>query len=103
MRAGEGVLRTSYGINRVTAQVVARASSVLVQSDASAPGWRVYVNGQEREFARANTLFRAVQVPAGSSRVAWVYEPQSIRLGVFLSLCALGLVAGIWLGTRRGT
>lgn len=77
--------------DRVTLSAVAARPSALVLADAGFPGWKAYVNGRAKPVAVANGLFRAVEVPRGTSRIEMVFEPQTVRLGWFVTLC--GLVA----------
>jgi hypothetical protein len=81
--------------NTITTQVEAVAPSLLVQSETLYPGWRAWVNGRPAAVESANFLFRAVEVPAGRSRVAVVYDTQTFRFGSFVSLCGLAAVACI--------
>jgi hypothetical protein len=48
---------------------------VLVFTDTHYPGWKVSVNGQEETLLRANSTFKAVALPAGTSAVNFVYAP----------------------------
>jgi hypothetical protein len=65
------------------------------------PGWRAEVDGREAPILRANYAFGAVEIDAGEHAVTLVYEPDSFRRGVWISLAsALGLgVLGL-LGRR---
>jgi hypothetical protein len=64
----------------------------LVLADSFYPGWRVYVNGQEREILKANVFFRGVDLPAGTHIVEFLYRPRSFALGLTVSLATLGAV-----------
>ena len=68
--------------------------SRLTVRDACDPGWIARVDGQVAPIACADVLFRSVDIPAGTHRVAFTYEPPAVPLG--LALSAAGLVA--WLG-----
>ena len=48
---------------------------VLIFTDTHYPGWKVSVNGQEETLLRANSTFKAVALPAGTSAVHFVYAP----------------------------
>lgn len=67
----------------------------LILNDTYYPGWRARIDGQAAEILRANALVRAVAVPAGAHRVEFAYEPQSVKIGAFVSLLTLCLVTGI--------
>ena len=75
----------------------------VVLTDSWYPGWRVTVDGREAKLYRANYLFRAVEVDAGHSTVAFRYEPESFYKGAQISgafLLAI-LLSGAWLVFRR--
>jgi hypothetical protein len=63
----------------------------LVVSDAYFPGWRVVVNGDEKEILRANYSFRAVFLGIGRSSVRFEYRSVAIAWGAFITLLT-------WLG-----
>lgn len=63
-----------------------RNTHIVVETDSAAPGWlllndvwhpwwRATVNGEPAPIHRANVLFRAVRIPAGKARIAFVFEP----------------------------
>ena len=75
--------------------------SLLVEMDAFMPGWRVFVDGQERPIFQADVFGRAVVVPAGKHRVAWSFAPHLVIasmiaswVGLVLALLALCLPSG---------
>jgi hypothetical protein len=75
-------------------QTAAEAQVVLM--DSAYPGWKVTVDGQPSLWQIANYDFRVVSVPAGRHTITWRYEPTSFRVGLFISLAALGaLCAGL--------
>ena len=85
------------------AQVVAGTPSglsrgYLVSTDAWYPGWKAYVDGRPATLHRANLAFRAVSVPAGRHRVAFRYEPRSVRVGLALTALAGCIIAGMLVG-----
>jgi hypothetical protein len=88
----------------IDAQVDAPAYVVLV--DAYDPGWQATIDGRPAPVLRANVAFRAVQVPAGTHRIRFVYRPWSVRVGLAISGLATALLlvlslAGLRVG--RGT
>jgi uncharacterized membrane protein YfhO len=68
-------------------------SGWLVLSDQWYPGWHGYVDGQPQEIYRANYLFRAVQLDAGSHLVEFQYRPVSFLVGSVITLVVLGCLA----------
>lgn len=94
------------GLNQITVRVTTTQPSVVVMGEAWYPGWRAWVNGRAAALERVNFMFRGVQVPRGESQVCVVYEPETLRFALFLSLCGstlCGAAAAAWRdkGQRR--
>jgi hypothetical protein len=71
-------------------------------ADQYASGWSATLNGAAVPIARANYLFRLIEVPAGESVVEFRYAPASIRIGAAVSaLTALGIVLYVLRARRR--
>ncbi|MBN2574881.1 MAG: YfhO family protein [Deltaproteobacteria bacterium] len=63
-------------------------------------GWSATVDGSPAAIERADVVFRAVAIPAGSHRVEMCYQTPGLRAGAMLSLAGwLGflILAGVWL------
>lgn len=76
---------SSYQANRVGITVQANAPSFLVLSDNYYPGWRATVDGVESTVYRTNYTFRGVVVPKGDHTIIYTYEPESLRIGFWIS------------------
>lgn len=87
---------THYFPEQIVLEVSAAQEGYLVLSDAYYPGWRAWVDGLEAAIRRADLLFRAVRVPAGTHHVVLSYEPWSLRVGAAVSLLT-ALAAGLTL------
>jgi hypothetical protein len=79
--------------DRVRLRAELGAPGYLILTDAYDPGWRASVDGAAERVLRANGIFRAVAVPAGTHAVEFVYRPASVPLG--LALTALTLVLSL--------
>lgn len=80
--------------NQVSVSVGAEQDGFLVLADTWYPGWQATVDGQRTEVLRADYLFRAVFVPAGSHVVKFTYLPLSFYGG--LALSAFGWLVMAW-------
>jgi hypothetical protein len=69
------------------------ALGLVVVADSAYPGWFVTVNGEAAESLRLNGALRGVLVSKNASLVRWTYAPTTWRLGVFLSLVTVGIMA----------
>ena len=59
-------------------------------------GWKMYVDGKEKSYFRANYVLRAAQIPSGNHQIDFKFEPVSYHIGDNISMCAsLLLVAGL--------
>jgi hypothetical protein len=84
-----------YEPERVMASVMAPADGWLFLSDAWYPGWEAQVDGRPTPVERADILFRAVAVPAGTHQVELLYRPRSFRIGAWISSVTLALLVVI--------
>lgn len=73
VRAAVSLVR--YETTEVEIAVNAQAPGFVVLNDIWHPWWRAEVNGAETEILKANVLFRAVEVPAGKSKVVFSFRP----------------------------
>ncbi len=83
------------GANALAVRTDTRGPGMLVISDSYYPGWRAWMDGEPAPIHRVNYGFRGVQVPGGRHTVAMRYEPASFRVGLFVSLAALALLAAV--------
>lgn len=91
---GRAVLIT-YGAMSVRIRCQSPTPALLVLADTLAPGWRAFLHGRSVPVQPAFQILRAVRVPAGEEYVEFVYLPISFRLGAFLSLLGLALLAAL--------
>jgi hypothetical protein len=61
-------------------------------------GWKITIDGKEREQIRANFVLRAIELPAGKHTIEFKFEPEVVRTGssiaLFSSIGMLLLLAG---------
>ena len=91
----ESVSIVRDGQDRVRIDVTLTQPGYLVLTDTHYPGWRATVDGQPVEILEANHAFRAVQLGTGEHTVLFEYEPLSFRLGAWITLSALVVLAAI--------
>ena len=83
------------GQDRVIIDVAMMQPGYLVLTDTHYPGWQATVDGQPVEILEANHAFRAVQLDRGEHSIVFTYEPLSFRLGAWITLVALVVLAAI--------
>jgi hypothetical protein len=74
----------SYRNTEVVIEAVSENGGFVVLNDSWDDWWRVEVNGAPAEIERANVMFRAVAVPAGTATVRFVYRPFRGAMGEVL-------------------
>lgn len=90
---GQGDVRIlNYTPNEVTIQTKTNQDEILVLSDQFDDGWKATVDGKDTAISRANLIFRAVKVPAGSHEVVFRYWPKSFDIGLKISLVSLLII-----------
>ncbi len=69
----------------------------LTVSEVYYPGWRVEVNGMERELSVSDGVLMAVELDPGLQEIEFSFRPNSITVGIFLfSLGLIGLLGNFW-------
>jgi hypothetical protein len=88
--AGDASITASLP-EQVVVQVNAQADGTLILRDTCYPGWVALVDGDTVPIECADTVFRAVQVPAGEHTVVFSYVPQSVQVGAAVSIAGVVL------------
>lgn len=101
LEPGENVRFISFEPNRVELAVQANRPRELVLSSMFEKNWTATVNDIKTEVSPANYAFRAVQVPAGVSRVVFEYRPLAFYWGAGISAVALLSLLLLWVTTGR--
>ncbi len=94
---GDAEIR-SYEPDRVVVRTRASRAALLVLADNDYTGWQASVDGDARPILLTNHAFRGVEVPAGDHQVVFRFAPPDLRLGFWIYLASLALVAayGVW-------
>jgi uncharacterized membrane protein YfhO len=80
--------------NRISVLVQSEDPGYLVIGDVWYPGWRALVDGRSTPVLRADYLFKALAIPAGTHEIVLSYRPWTSLVGAIVSgLAWLGLVA----------
>lgn len=87
----------------VELKVETEGDSWLVLRDTYYTGWRAVIDGAEAPIRRADFLFRAVEMPAGSHVVRFEYRPLSFRYGLAAALMGVAILLGFTFVSRRST
>lgn len=78
---------TSYHPDHLKYEYSIGKSALAVFSEIWYPeGWKLYVDGEEKPYIRANYLLRAAKLPGGNHTLEWKFEPKSYYFGEKISL-----------------
>jgi hypothetical protein len=98
---------TDYAPDALTYKYSAAQPGTVVFSEVYyADGWQAFLDGKEVPHFRADFVLRAMQVPAGTHEIKFVFEPKEYKIGNTVSLASsigvLLVVAGACVvGARR--
>ncbi len=67
--------------------------SILMYPENNYPGWRVYVDGQNRELLTIDGTFLGVQLDEGDRKIEFIFNPVAFRIGLIISIVSLTLVS----------
>lgn len=81
-----------YAPTRVVVDAHLDAPGYLVLAEVHAAGWRATVNGQPTSILPADIGFHAVQLSAGTHRIAFTFHPPLWSAGLVLTLATLLVV-----------
>lgn len=72
--------------NNLSIETSTNKDSLLVLTDNYYPGWKAFIDGQETKIYRANYTFRAIVLPKGNHMIEFIYSPESLKIGIYVSL-----------------
>ncbi|MBU6455077.1 MAG: YfhO family protein [Cyanobacteria bacterium REEB67] len=89
----------AFTADKVTLETDLGEPTYVILNDIFYPGWQAKIDGQAARILPANYIMRAVFAPAGKHRIVFVYEPQTFKIGLILSL--LAALAGLAIAVRQ--
>ena len=101
------IVLTSYQPNELNFKSNSRTPQLAVFSEIYYPkGWKMFVDGKETAYLKADYLLRAVHVPAGIHELKMIFDPAVIKTGKVVSIICFALFllmsgAGCWLLIKK--
>ncbi|MBL7069189.1 MAG: YfhO family protein [Candidatus Omnitrophica bacterium] len=83
----------SYKPEEVIVEAALNEPKFLILSDSYYPGWKVFVDGKSDNLYRAYYFLRAVYLDKGRHTVRFVFDPLSYKIGKYISLATIALLA----------
>jgi uncharacterized membrane protein YfhO len=88
------------GDGDIDLRVTSQGGGFLVLSENAYPGWRARIDGSETPIYRADVTLQAVVVPAGTHRVDFTMESESLRWGLITSGISALICVALFLGSQ---
>lgn len=77
----------NYNPDHMTYQSSSSGSQIAVFSEVYYnKGWKMYIDGQEAPYFRADYILRAAQIPLGNHKIEFIFHPASYYTGETLSM-----------------
>jgi uncharacterized membrane protein YfhO len=98
---------TSYQPDHLTYQTGSTSNQVAVFSEIYyEKGWKMYIDGLEQPYYRADYLLRAATIPLGNHKVEFIFHPTSYYAGENISLAGsillvLALVGAVYVENKK--
>ncbi|MGY3055736.1 hypothetical protein ACVWYG_003957 [Pedobacter sp. UYEF25] len=104
----EGFIKlTNYNPDHMTYEYSTAKDAIAVFSEIYYDkGWKMYIDGVEKPYFRANYVLRAAQVEAGNHKLEFIFHPTSYYTGEKISLAGsillvIGLGFGFYIEEKR--
>ena len=97
----KGIIKlVNYLPDHLTYQSSSTSENIAIFSEIYyTKGWKMFIDGTEKPYFRANYILRAAQIPAGNHKIEFVFHPNSYYTGEKISLAGsfflLLLLAGV--------
>lgn len=81
---------TNYQPNKLTYSVSSTSPQIAVFSEIYYPhGWKILVDGKEREILKANYFLRGVEIQPSDKQIVMHFDPTSVKTGNTLTLVSV--------------
>jgi hypothetical protein len=78
--------------NQITIKADLDSSGVLVVSEATNPGWKVYVDGKRETNLIVNVFLQGVYLGVGSHTVEYIYSPDTFLYGLIVTAASVVII-----------
>jgi Bacterial membrane protein YfhO len=75
--------------NRISFHADLPGDGFVLVNELFYPGWEATIDGKPAEILKADTIFRALQVPSGSHEIEMRFRPRHFWIGALISLLTL--------------
>ncbi len=90
-RSEEAMENVKIETNTVSGTVKLSGDKIMVFSIPYSSGWKIYVDGEEAELYKANTMYMATSLTSGSHDIVLKYSTPGFVLGVYITIGSAAL------------
>lgn len=80
---------TNYSNDLIEIETESNQNSIMVMSEIYYPAWKAYVDDKETPILLADYALRAIELPKGKHKIKIVYESDTFKTGLWISLVTL--------------
>ncbi|MEA3496653.1 MAG: hypothetical protein U9R42_11520 [Bacteroidota bacterium] len=91
------VFITSFLPTKIEAIVISKSPQVLTLLQSNYPGWSVLIDGKETKHFTSNHVYISTKIPAGESKIVFIYQNRMVKFAFFVSYSALFLMLILFL------
>lgn len=74
------------GNGKIRIKCTTEGDGILVLSEAAYPGWKVYVNGKEKECLWLNLFYQGVALKKGTHEILFTYKPKIFNILLYIQI-----------------
>ncbi len=82
------IRQTSFDNDAIAYESKSTSDQLAVFSEIYYKGWQAYLDGKPVPHAKANYVLRTMVIPAGTHRIEFKFEPNSVRVGKIIMASA---------------
>jgi len=87
--------------NSVSANVSVSEDAFINMSQCYYPGWNVYIDGKQSKLYKVNSLIQGVEIPKGTHKVEFKYQPKSMYIGMIISSATIIIILIILIRKKK--
>jgi hypothetical protein len=80
------------GADETGAEIEAESRTLIVFRILSYPGWKLYIDGKEADFIKANGCFLGARALEGLHSYEWRFRPTYFKTGIYLCIAAFSIM-----------
>lgn len=100
LQSSHPVTITEYTLNHIELTTTMPEPGFVVLADTYYPGWQAILDGEKTTIYRANSILRAIYVPAGQHTITFTFRPPDFFIG--LGISGLTLISCIFVILKWG-